>query len=131
MDGIDIRRATLASVRANIAYMPQRPFLLPLTIAENIAYGHPSAACSDVLAAGAAAKVDEFVESLPKGYDTVIGERGVTLSAGQSQRISLARALLKDARSSFWTSLRPRSIQRRNRAFSRMCGVCLKVVPRL
>lgn len=98
IDGIDIRRATLSSVRANIAFMPQRPFLLPLTIAENIAYGHASAVRSDVLAAGAAAKVDEYVESLPKGYDTVIGERGVTLSVGQRQRISLARALLKDAR---------------------------------
>lgn len=97
IDGVDIREATLASLRGSISYMPQQPFLLPLSIAENIAYGRPDAKRSEIVAAASAAKADEFIRRLPKGYDTVIGERGVTLSAGQRQRISLARAALKDA----------------------------------
>jgi ATP-binding cassette, subfamily B, bacterial len=98
VDGVDIRQSTLASVRQCLAYMPQQPFLLPLTIAENIAYGRPDAARSKVMKAAVAARADGFIRSLPQGYDTVIGERGVTLSAGQKQRISLARALLREAR---------------------------------
>jgi ATP-binding cassette subfamily B protein/subfamily B ATP-binding cassette protein MsbA len=97
IDGVDIRRATLASLRANIAFMPQQPFLLPLSIADNIAYGVPHAERSAIVSVASAANADEFIRRLPNGYDTVIGERGVTLSAGQKQRISLARALLKNA----------------------------------
>jgi ATP-binding cassette subfamily B protein/subfamily B ATP-binding cassette protein MsbA len=97
IDGADIRGITIASLRSNIAYMPQRPFLLPLTVAENIAYGRPEASRVEVLAAAAAAKADEFIRRLPNGYDTVISERGTTLSAGQKQRLSLARALLKQS----------------------------------
>ena len=97
IDGTDIRRVTLASLRSSIAFMPQKPFLLPLSIAENIAYGRPTATRNEIIAAGLAAKADEFIGQLPNGYDTVIGERGVTLSAGQKQRLSLRRALLKEA----------------------------------
>jgi ATP-binding cassette, subfamily B, bacterial len=97
IDGTDIRHATLVSLRDHIAYMPQQPFLLPLSLAENIAYGRPNASRREVIAAACAANADDFIRQLPSGYDTVIGERGVTLSAGQKQRLSLARALLKDA----------------------------------
>jgi ATP-binding cassette, subfamily B, bacterial len=96
-DGVDIRQVTLASLRANIAFMPQQPFLLPLSVAENISYGRPNASRSEVVAAASAASADEFINELSKGYDTIIGERGVTLSAGQKQRLSLARALLENA----------------------------------
>jgi ATP-binding cassette subfamily B protein/subfamily B ATP-binding cassette protein MsbA len=97
IDGNDIRQITLQSLRGNIAYMPQKPFLLPLSIAENIGYGRPTATRDEIVAAAAAAKADPFIQQLPHGYDTVIGERGVTLSAGQKQRLSLARAILKNA----------------------------------
>ncbi|MGN6547561.1 MAG: ATP-binding cassette domain-containing protein, partial [Aureliella sp.] len=76
---------------------PQDPFLLPLSMAENIAYGRPGASRTEIIAAAVAAKASEFIERLPQGYDTVIGERGVTLSGGEKQRLSIARALLKDA----------------------------------
>jgi ATP-binding cassette subfamily B protein/subfamily B ATP-binding cassette protein MsbA len=98
IDGVDIRRVTIASLRDCIAYMPQKPFLLPLSVAENIAYGRPSANQNEIIAAASAAKADQFIRELPNGYDTVIGERGVTLSNGQKQRLSLARALLKQSR---------------------------------
>ena len=97
IDGTDIRQITLASLRSSIAYMPQKPFLLPLSIAENIAYGRPDATRDEIVAAASAAKPIEFIRQLPNGYDTIIGERGATLSAGQKQRLSLARALLKKA----------------------------------
>jgi ATP-binding cassette subfamily B protein/subfamily B ATP-binding cassette protein MsbA len=97
VDGADIRQVTLASLRSNIAYMPQQPFLLPLSVAENIAYGRPNATRSEIMAAASAAQADGFIRHLANGYDTVIGERGVTLSAGQRQRLSLARALLMNA----------------------------------
>jgi ATP-binding cassette subfamily B protein/subfamily B ATP-binding cassette protein MsbA len=77
--------------------MPQKPFLLPLTVAENIAYGRPDATSQEILAAAVAAKADEFISQLPRGYETLIGERGVRLSNGQKQRLSMARALLKQA----------------------------------
>ena len=88
----DIRQVTLSSLRHHIAFMPQRPFLLPLTVAENIAYGRPSATQKEIEEAAAAAKAAEFIRDLPRGYDTIIGERGETLSVGQKQRLSLARA---------------------------------------
>jgi ATP-binding cassette subfamily B protein/subfamily B ATP-binding cassette protein MsbA len=97
INGSDLRRVTVASLRRSIAYMPQRPFLLPLSIAGNIAYGMPEATRAEIVAAATAAKADEFVRQLPNGYDTIIAERGATLSAGQKQRISMARALLKRA----------------------------------
>lgn len=96
-DGHDIRAATLASVRAQVSFVLQDPFLLPLTVAANIAYGRPDAKREDIVAAATAANADEFIRRLSNGYDTVIGERGVTLSGGQRQRLSIARALLRDA----------------------------------
>jgi ATP-binding cassette subfamily B protein/subfamily B ATP-binding cassette protein MsbA len=97
VNGIDIQHVTIASLRDCIAYMPQKPFLLPLTVAENIAYGRPDATSEEILAAAVAAKADEFISQLPRGYETLIGERGVRLSNGQKQRLSMARALLKRA----------------------------------
>jgi ATP-binding cassette subfamily B protein/subfamily B ATP-binding cassette protein MsbA len=97
LDGQDIRQATLESVRAQVAMVLQDPFLLPMSVADNIAYGRPDATRAEIVAAAEAARVDEFARGLPKGYDTVIGERGQTLSGGQRQRIAIARAVLKDA----------------------------------
>jgi ATP-binding cassette subfamily B protein/subfamily B ATP-binding cassette protein MsbA len=71
--------------------------LLPLTVADNIAYGRPSASREQIVAAASAACADEFIRKLPQGYDTVLAERGVSLSGGERQRLAIARALLKDA----------------------------------
>lgn len=97
IDGRDIRQLQLTSVRDSVAIVPQEPFLLPLSIADNIAYARPVASREEVVAAAVAARADAFIQRLPQGYDTVIGERGVTLSGGERQRLSIARALLKDA----------------------------------
>ncbi len=97
VDGVDVRTVQLASLRARIALVLQEPFLLPLSVAENIAYGRPGASREEIIAAAVAASADEFIERLPDGYDTVLGERGATLSGGQRQRLAIARALLKDA----------------------------------
>jgi ATP-binding cassette subfamily B protein/subfamily B ATP-binding cassette protein MsbA len=80
-----------------VAIVLQEPFLLPLTVAENIAYGLPEASRAKVEAAAIAANADEFIRHLPDGYDTIIGERGATLSGGEKQRLAIARALLKNA----------------------------------
>jgi ATP-binding cassette, subfamily B, bacterial len=97
LNDTDIRHVRLADLREQISMVLQEPFLLPLTVAENIAYGRPHAARSEIVAAAEAANADEFIRSLPKGYDTEIGERGATFSGGQRQRIAIARALLKSA----------------------------------
>ncbi|MEN9903573.1 MAG: hypothetical protein RLZZ555_138 [Pseudomonadota bacterium] len=97
VNGVDVRTVKLASLRAEIALVPQEPFLLPLSVADNIAYGRPDASWAEIEAAAKAANAHEFIERMPQGYDTVLGERGVTLSGGQRQRLSIARALLKDA----------------------------------
>ena len=96
-DGINTRDIQLRSLRQQVAMVLQEPFLLPLTIAENIAYGQPDATQEQIVATAVAANAEEFIQKLPEGYDTVIGERGATLSGGQRQRLSIARALLKDA----------------------------------
>jgi ATP-binding cassette subfamily B protein/subfamily B ATP-binding cassette protein MsbA len=96
-DGRDARDLRLEQLRRRVAVLLQDPFLLPLTVAENIAYGRPEATRADIERAAALAEAAEFVERLPDGYDTVIGERGATLSGGQQQRLAIARALLLDA----------------------------------
>jgi ATP-binding cassette subfamily B protein/subfamily B ATP-binding cassette protein MsbA len=97
VDGKDVRDLQLHSLRRQIAVVLQEPFLFPLSIAENIAYGRPEATRDQIVAAARTANAHPFVERLPQGYDTVIGERGATLSGGERQRLSIARALLKDA----------------------------------
>jgi len=97
IDGVDLRTVSLASLRAEVALVLQEPFLLPLTLAENIAYGRPTASRKEIIAAARAANADEFVERLPQGYDTRLQEGGVNLSGGQRQRIAIARALLRNA----------------------------------
>jgi ABC-type multidrug transport system fused ATPase/permease subunit len=97
LDGRDVRQIRLASLRAQVALVLQEPFLLPLTVAENIAYGRPGASREEIEAAARAANAHEFIGRLPEGYETVLGERGATLSGGERQRLSIARAVLKDA----------------------------------
>ena len=97
LDGRDIRDIELASLRRQVSLVLQEPFILPLTAAENIAYGRPEASREEVIAAAVAANADEFIRGLPEGYDSRLGERGATLSGGQKQRLAIARALLKDA----------------------------------
>ncbi|MBD1918056.1 MULTISPECIES: ABC transporter ATP-binding protein [Cyanophyceae] len=97
MDGLNVRDLPVSVVRSQVGLVLQDPFLLPLSVADNIAYGRPNATRQRVIQAAKIANVDSFVDQLAHGYDTVIGERGATLSGGQKQRISIARALLKDA----------------------------------
>jgi ATP-binding cassette, subfamily B, bacterial len=97
VDGLDVRDVKLSSLRAQVALVLQDPFLLPMTVAENIAYGRPDASRDDVVGAAVDANADEFISRLRHGYDTIVGERGSTLSGGEKQRIAIARALLKDA----------------------------------
>ena len=97
VNGVDVRGVTLSSLRNNIALVHQEPFLLPLSVAQNIAYGRPGASHQEIVTAARAAGADGFIARLPQGYDTVIGPRGATLSGGERQRLSIARALLKDA----------------------------------
>ena len=97
VDGMDIRDVTLKSLRANIALVSQEICLFDDTIAANISYGKPDADRAEVIKAADAAVAREFIEELPNGFDTVIGERGLTLSGGQRQRIAIARALLKNS----------------------------------
>jgi ATP-binding cassette subfamily B protein len=97
VDGRDVRDLTLKSLRSQIAIVLQEPFLFPLTIMENIAYGRRHATLGEIEDAARAARAHEFILRLPEGYQTIIGERGATLSVGQRQRLSIARALLKNA----------------------------------
>ena len=97
IDGHDIRDITQASLRQAIAYVPQEPMLFHRSLRENIAYGKPQATDSEIRDAARKANALEFIEQLPDGLDTLVGERGVKLSGGQRQRIAIARAILKDA----------------------------------
>jgi ATP-binding cassette subfamily B protein/subfamily B ATP-binding cassette protein MsbA len=97
IDGTDVKRVRLRSLRDQISIVLQEPFLFPVTVAENIAYGCPGATEEAIRRAAIAANAHEFIERLPNGYSTILGERGATLSGGERQRISIARALLKNA----------------------------------
>jgi ATP-binding cassette subfamily B protein len=96
LDGVDIRSIAVADYRRNIGLVLQEPFLFFGTIAENIAYGKPSATRAEIISAARAAHAHEFILRLPHGYDSLVGERGQSLSGGERQRISIARALLID-----------------------------------
>lgn len=96
LDGIDIRRLPLGTLREAVGLVPQEPALFSGSIRENIAYARPDAGDAEIEAAARVANAHDFIAALPEGYDTVVGERGVKLSGGQRQRIAIARAVLKD-----------------------------------
>jgi ABC-type multidrug transport system fused ATPase/permease subunit len=98
VDGVDVRDLELTSLRRAVGIVSQDPFLFSATVRENIAFGTPDATDADVERAARLAQAHEFIEALPNGYDTVIGERGITLSGGQRQRVAIARALVIDPR---------------------------------
>jgi subfamily B ATP-binding cassette protein MsbA len=98
IDGHDVRRVTQASLRAQMAIVPQETLLFSGSIRENILYGRLDASEEELIAAAQAANAHEFIMTLPDGYDTLVGERGVRLSGGQRQRVAIARAILKDPR---------------------------------
>jgi ATP-binding cassette, subfamily B, bacterial MsbA len=96
LDGIDVRNLRLSELRGAIGIVPQDPALFSGTIRENIAYARPGASQADIELAARAAHAHEFIEHLPQGYETLVGERGVKLSGGQRQRVAIARAILKN-----------------------------------
>ena len=97
IDGQDIRNVTQDDLRSMIAYVPQDPILFHRTLKENIAYGKPDASDEDIIEASKRAHAHEFIQGLPQGYDTLVGERGIKLSGGERQRVAIARAMLKNA----------------------------------
>jgi ATP-binding cassette subfamily B protein len=98
VDGVDVRDMDLVSLRRQIGIVLQTSLLFSDTIKANIAYGRPDATMDEIIAAAKAAQAHEFIEGFTKGYDTIVGERGVTLSGGQRQRVAIARALLMNPR---------------------------------
>ncbi|MCC6047790.1 MAG: ABC transporter ATP-binding protein/permease, partial [Desulfurococcaceae archaeon] len=96
VDGVDIRDIKLQSLRRWVGYVPQEPFIFSGTVFDNIALGNPGATLEEVVRAARIAKIHDFIASLPRGYQTVVGERGINLSGGQRQRIAIARALVRD-----------------------------------
>ncbi|HLR07135.1 MAG TPA: ABC transporter ATP-binding protein [Pyrinomonadaceae bacterium] len=97
VDGTDIRRFKIKSLRQQISFVLQETLLFRAPVGQNIAYGKPEAKRGEVIRAARLAYADEFIEQMPEGYDTMIGERGMTLSGGQRQRIAIARAIIRDA----------------------------------
>ncbi len=97
IDGQNIATVTQVSLRQNIGYVPQEPLLFHRSIRENIVYGQPGAPIEEVIQAAKLAHADSFIEALPGGYETIVGERGIKLSGGQRQRVAIARAILKNA----------------------------------
>ena len=97
INGVDHRRIPLGNLRQLIAVVRQDPYLFPASLRDNIAYGRPDASLEEIVAAARAANAHEFIEALPDGYETVVGDGGAGLSGGQRQRLAIARALLKDA----------------------------------
>jgi ABC-type multidrug transport system fused ATPase/permease subunit len=98
VDGADVRSVDVASLRSEIAFVADDSFLFTASVAENIAYARPDASREEVEAAARRAQADDFIRDLPAGYETRVGERGLTLSGGQRQRVAIARALLADPR---------------------------------
>lgn len=98
LEGVDVRDLRLDHVRRAVGVIPQDPFLFSTSIRENIAFGRPDASDDEVRSAARAAQAEEFIDALPAGFATVVGERGFTLSGGQRQRVAIARALLSDPR---------------------------------
>ena len=97
LDGVDISKLDPKALRHELALVPQDAFIFGASVADNIAYGTPDAARIDIVAAARRAAADGFIAALPQGYDTLLGERGVTLSGGERQRLAIARAILKNA----------------------------------
>ena len=97
IDGQDIAKVTKQSLRGSIAYVSQQPYLFEGTIRDNIRYGRPDATDAEVEQAATIAQADEFIRQQPQGYETPVGENGVTLSGGQRQRLSIARAIVRNA----------------------------------
>jgi ABC-type multidrug transport system fused ATPase/permease subunit len=98
IDGTDVREVDLASLRSQIAFVADESFLFSATVAENISYARPEASREEIERAARRAQANSFISELPDGYDTVVGERGLTLSGGQRQRVAIARALIADPR---------------------------------
>jgi ATP-binding cassette, subfamily B, bacterial MsbA len=97
IDGIDVREISFADLRAQMALVSQDVFVFRMTVAENIAAGRPNATREEIIGAARAANAHDFISALPEGYDTLIGERGMTLSGGQRQRLAIARAFIRNA----------------------------------
>ena len=98
LDGTSLRAIEIKSLRAQIGVVTQETYLFHASIAENLRYGRPGASDAELIAAARAAQIHDFIASLPQGYETLVGERGLRLSGGERQRIAIARALLKDPR---------------------------------
>jgi len=96
LDGVDVRNLKLSTIRNNVGYVPQEPFIFNGTIYDNVVLGNPSATFEDVVRATEVAKIRKFIESLPRGFNMIVGERGIDLSGGQRQRIAIARALVRN-----------------------------------
>jgi ATP-binding cassette subfamily B protein len=97
LNGIDIAQADIKQLRQHIAIVPQETSIFAASVMENIRYGKPEASDDEITTAAIAAAADEFIQRLPEGYETFLGERGLRLSVGQRQRIAIARAILKNA----------------------------------
>jgi ATP-binding cassette subfamily B protein/subfamily B ATP-binding cassette protein MsbA len=97
IDGVDAREYRLESLRRQVAMVLQPPLLFPVSVRENIAFGRPDARLEEIVAAAKAARIHDTITRLPRGYDTPVGEQGVTLSEGEKQRVTIARAILRDS----------------------------------